>query len=329
MHNNFTKNYTSSWQIIKRHWKTTLPYLNFIKILNIIHAKIEEKLGRIKIKSKPYFVKIDPTNKCNLRCKGCLHALERKDLENNNRLGSMDFELFKKIIDELEKYLVKVSLYFLGEPLIYPKIVEMVQYLTERNIGSVISSNLNFLPEWLAHNLVKKRLTHLIVSLDGANEEGYLRYRVGGSFEKVIKNLKLIQKEKKIQSSHYPLIEVQTIQFDYILNNEINEIKKLCRELEVTKFSLKENITPLYENPNPTKKTCFWLYGNPSFHWNGMVQPCCHFYEYENSNFGNIAKQTFRSIYNNEDYQAARKYFKTGKKLGKNLKCYNCIFFTR
>ncbi len=279
------------------------------------------------MKSKPYFIKIEPSNKCNLRCEGCLHAASRQDLEKNQRLGDMDFDVFKKIIDDLEKYLVKVSLYAMGESLLNKNITKMVEYLTERNIGSVISSNLNYHNDQLTQELVKNKLTHLIVSLDGASEEVYSKYRKGGSFARVVENIKAIQVEKKKQGSKYPLIEVQTIAFDYITQKEVLKIKKLARDLGVEKFTLRENVTPLYDKPDSVKKRCFWLYASPMIHWDGTVQPCCHFYEYKNNNFGKIDQAELSDIWNNEKYLAARKYFKSGKKEGTNLKCHECIFF--
>lgn len=323
------KNYnTSLLSVVKRHWSSTIPYLNITKMFNIVLALLERRLGKVTIRSKPYFVKIEPTNKCNLRCKGCLHAADRAELNDNKELGQMDFSLFEKIINELEKYLVKVSLYSLGEPLIYPQIAEMIEYLTKRKIGSVISSNLNYLPEPLAANLVKNKLTHLIVSLDGPNSKIYNDYRVGGNFETVIKNIRLINSEKKIQNSKYPKLEIQMIRFKHTTENEIIEMKKFVESLKVDLFTLKDDVTPKYKVPTPIKKNCFWLYGNPSFKWDGTLQPCCNFYEHTENNFGNVATSPVSDIYNNEDYRNARDYFNnTGVKPEKKTKCHSCVFF--
>jgi len=322
-----SKAYSSSWPIIKRHLRTTLPYLNFTRAWNIMVALAEKSLGRVKVKARPYFIKIEPTNLCNLRCKGCLHATDRQDLEKSGYLGSMDFELFKKIIAENEKYLVKVSLYSLGEPLVYPRIADMVAHLNARQIGTVISSNLNYLPEETARRLVENKLTHLIVSLDGAGQESYKKYRDGGDFHKVIENIRLIQAEKKKQYSRYPLLEIQTVKLPHISEEEIKKIGALADELGADKFTVKENVTPYHDNPQPEAGRCFWLYSSPSYQWNGVVQPCCYFYEFANNNFGNASRETTAAIWNNEKYEAAREYFKTGKKKDMDLKCYDCIFF--
>jgi len=305
---------------------TIYSYLTLKKILNIFLSFFEKGTGRVELKSRPYFIKIEPTNKCNLRCHGCLHSAERSELLNGNR-GDMSFELFKKIIDELKDTLIKVSLYALGEPLIYKHIGEMVRYLSEHNIGSVISSNLNYLPRELFGDLIKYRLTHLIVSLDGSNQENYHKFRQGGNFDKVIGNIRLLQEEKKKQKSIYPIIEVQTIKFGYITEQEIDNIKQICKELGVERFSLKKDTLTNWTNQHPAKKQCYWLYGNIMVQWNGTVQPCCHYYEYKNNNFGNMEEESFMRIWNNDKYKAVRNFFNTGTEENTDLKCYTCVFF--
>ncbi len=330
MKNFIFKNYSSKWSSVKRHLSTSWQYLNISKVFNILLAKYEEFAGVSKLRAKPYFIKIEPTNKCNLNCKGCLHAKGRTELYEKFGYGDMNFGLFKKIIDELEKTLVKVSLYGEGEPLIHSQISEMVKYLSDRRIASVISSNFNFLPDGLVEDLVKSRLTHLIIPLDGYNEETYTRYRQGGSFEKVVNNIKLIQAEKKKQKSKYPLVEVQLVDFNYFSQEEIEKIKKIAQDLGVDRFLLKKDLTPCYKKPEPKNKRCFWLYGNPQFKKDGTLQPCCYYYDSKENDFGNAAEDKIKDIWNNRDYQNARAYFKDGQKRGdKKLSCYNCVFFTK
>ena len=129
--------YSSSWPIIKRHFKTALPHLNLKKTVNVLLSRLEKAAGTEVLKSKPYFIKIEPTNLCNLKCRGCLHAAENDALSGSGKTGSINIGLFEKVVNELKQYLVKVSLYSMGEPLIYPRIAEMVKILSDNNIGSV------------------------------------------------------------------------------------------------------------------------------------------------------------------------------------------------
>ncbi len=318
----------SALTIVKRHWRTSLPYFNLRKVFNIVLAKFEEKTGRIRLNSRPYFIKIEPTNRCNLMCKGCFHAADKRTLEKAGMLGEMDFGLFEKIIDDLEKYLVKVSLYSMGEPLLANNIVRMISYLSDRKIGSVISSNLNFMTSELARGLVSARLTHLIVSLDGYDEESYVKYREGGNFEKLVENLKMIQEEKARQNSKYPRIEIQSIRFKDQTDKEIKKIIALAKSLKPDLFTLRDDYAlHLNEKEKPKGKKCFWLYGHPMFRFDGAVQPCCFYYLDENNNFGQLEKsQSIMEIWNNEKFRTAREYFNSGK-MESDLKCRSCDYF--
>jgi MoaA/NifB/PqqE/SkfB family radical SAM enzyme len=315
--------------VFKRHWQTSWPYLNIRKALNILISKTEEFLGSKRLWAKPYFIKIEPTSRCNLNCPGCLHAKDKINSVDNFYLGDLDFELFKKIIDELQKYLLKVSLYVEGEPLIYPQIAAMAKYLSGKNIGSVISTNLNFMTSELAAKLVNGKLSHLIVCLDGYDNETYARYRQGGNFDKVIANIRLIQAEKKRRQSKYPLLEIQAINLPHFSGDDMDKIKNLTEELEADSFSVKENLEEFYTKPKAQTRKCFWLYSSLQLKWNGLVQPCCYYYNDKENEFGDLHNESVKQIWNNEKYQAAREYFKTGKTNQDKLRCFNCDFFKK
>ncbi len=323
------KKYSSIWPIVKRHWRTTWPYLNVRKAGNILVSKMSAIAGGEKLNSYPFFIKIEPTNRCMLRCSCCLHSAARNEPLENIELGDMDFTLFKKIIDQLAPYLLKVSLYSEGEPLIYRRIADMVKYLSDNNIASVISSNLNFLPPALAKELVKSRLTHLIVSLDGYDQESYIKYRDGGNFDHVITNIKIIQAEKERQASRLPYLEIQTLDLPYFGREDLGKVGSLARELGADFFLVKEDISSYYGKPRPKAKKCFWLYASPQFKWNGFVQPCCYYYGDKCADFGDAKIDAVIDIWNNEKYKSARRFFRSGKMGRQIISCYNCNFFKK
>jgi radical SAM protein with 4Fe4S-binding SPASM domain len=318
-------NYTSFLPIARRHWSTTVPFLSIRKTANIALAQLEKIFGKSELRSFPYFIKIEPTNKCNLKCAGCIHAADRAD--QSFKHGDIDMETFKKIVDKLDKYLVKVSLYYEGEPLLHPSIAEMAGYLSSKRIASVISTNFNYLPDSLAEELVKKKLTHLIISLDGYDRQSYESYRRGGDWEKVLANIKKLQAVKKRLGSKYPIVEAQAINFNDNDQDKLEKIRRVAEESGVDKFSVKEDLISLYKQAMPANKRCFWLYSSLSVKYDGTIQPCCFFYESPSNNFADISKYPdIKDIWNNEKFVSARKYFKNGEKKG-DLQCYNCVFF--
>ena len=59
----------------------------------------------------PTILQLEPTTECNLRCKICPVGIGM-----DRSTGHMDWELFRKIIDEMENYLLLILFWDWGEP---------------------------------------------------------------------------------------------------------------------------------------------------------------------------------------------------------------------
>jgi len=117
----------------------------------------------------PQVVAIEPTNDCNLRCVMCPRAKARKPI------GFMDFALFAKVIDQLVALGVgAVALHLSGEPLLHPRIVEMVAYARDAGVGHVqFATNGTLLDAGVAAGLIAAGLDSLVVSMDAASAWAY------------------------------------------------------------------------------------------------------------------------------------------------------------
>src|SRR3989344_8083748 len=72
----------------------------------------------------PRHIFIETTSVCNLKCKMCPRNY------TSMKLGTMDFDLFKKIIDEAKKYQARTfSLHLFGEPLCDSGLIEKIAYI--------------------------------------------------------------------------------------------------------------------------------------------------------------------------------------------------------
>jgi len=70
----------------------------------------------------PTFLWIEPTNKCNLRCIICPNKLIPKE-----DTGFMEWDLFKKVIDEAKDFGSIIALYIRGESLLHPDLFKMIR----------------------------------------------------------------------------------------------------------------------------------------------------------------------------------------------------------
>ena len=120
----------------------------------------------------------------------------------------LNLDLFKKIIDELQEDLVYLILYFQGEPMLHPSFHELVNYASSRNIYTICSTNGHYLDEKQCEKLIRNGLSRLIVSIDGAEQDSYSAYRIGGNLEKVKTGVSRLASIKKIHSANKPLVEI-------------------------------------------------------------------------------------------------------------------------
>ena len=97
-----------------------------------IDLKNRTKLETVIPLEVPYIINVDPSDRCNFRCKFCPTAdlgLMKKTPGRN--YGNMSFDLFKKIVDDIcgfGKPVKVLRLYKDGEPLLNPHFVDMIHY---------------------------------------------------------------------------------------------------------------------------------------------------------------------------------------------------------
>src|SRR5437867_2265864 len=76
----------------------------------------------------PPCLQIEPTSVCNYRCVFCYQIDEDFTKKGSGHMGMMTLETFKRIVDEAAGRCEAVTLASRGEPLICPKIEELLKY---------------------------------------------------------------------------------------------------------------------------------------------------------------------------------------------------------
>ena len=120
------------------------------------------------VSGPPITVIIRITHRCNARCIQCgqwgahgvLKGLEKKELERE-----LSTEQLKSFIDKIAPFSPFIS-FFGGEPSLRDDIVELVSYVTRKNLLTTMNSNCLLLKE-KAEGLIKGGLTYYKASLDG------------------------------------------------------------------------------------------------------------------------------------------------------------------
>lgn len=280
----------------------------------------------------PLGISIEPTNHCNLGCKECPTGMNILKRPKSN----IDLTLAKQSIEELAPALTTVIFYFQGEPFINKEIFELINHAAKKKVYSIISSNGHYFSKDNVRNIIASGLGNLIVSVDGTTQQIYEKYRVGGSLEKVLEGVKLLVQEKQQLKSRSPKI---TLQFLVTAENEhqINDAKKLAKELKVDKISFKTAQIYDFKNGNPLipkqdkysryqkqkdstykiksklKNRCWRMWSQPVITVAGDVVPCC-FDKDAYFKMGNLNEQSFNEIWQSESYKNFRKKVFTDRK---------------
>jgi len=311
--------------------------LSLKKIFNAISLRISYLLSKI-LKTNlrfgfPLSISIEPTSICNLKCLECPTGLDKL----TRYKGHIDFNLYKKTVDELSPYLINMILYFQGEPFINKDIFRLIEYASiVKKVFTISSTNGHFLDTDTSKKIVKSCLDKLIISIDGTSQEVYEKYRKNGNLETVIQGVKNIVSAKQKTKSKTPYIVIQFLVFKFN-EHQIPEIKKLSKELGVDKLELKsaqiykfkndtdfipsnkkysrykktENDT--YKIKSKLKNKCKRLWEASVITNTGEVLPCC-FDKDAKYSFGNIKDETFGNINNNNKSLNFRKLLLTNRK---------------
>jgi pyruvate-formate lyase-activating enzyme len=133
----------------------------------------------------PDRVYIESTNYCNLKCIMCptgLGVVKRPK-------GYMDMDLYERIVDELAPTVSAAVLHSWGEPLMHPRLFDMIRLGKRANIAMETSTNITLLNEERAREVLDAGLDVLYLALDGATRETYERVRVNAKWDKVLRNV--------------------------------------------------------------------------------------------------------------------------------------------
>jgi len=298
----------------------------FKRLTNFLKVKSSYYLGIITRKNLhwglPYTISIEPTTSCNLQCPECPSGLRKF----HRPTGKLEQKTLEEVLKQLGKYLTYITFYFQGEPLLHKDFTKFIALVKEHKIMVGTSTNAHFLNKEKAEEIIESGLDRLIISLDGTDAETYAKYRRTGDFNLVVNNIKNMVAAKRKAKSRVPFIELQFIVFKHN-EHQIDDIKKLSKELGVDKLSLKtaqlyefeegnelmpglvkysryqQNEDGKYKIKGGLPNHCYRSWSGSVITWDGGVVPCC-FDKDGDHRFGNIMKTDYKNILQSANYKA-------------------------
>jgi hypothetical protein len=182
---------------------------------------------------------------------------------------------YTHILEENKHTAMIVRLDGMGEPTMHPQIFQMIRIAKSYGMSVTVHSNLNTDICTRVNEFIDSGLDHLVVSIDGATQESYEKYRVGGSLKLVVERLKQLAAERRKRRTNRPIIEVQSIDFDYN-RHERPRIRQLVRQIGADKFEIiapdKTTKEAMLDPKKPRR--CFWLWSVLTVAWNLDYRSC-------------------------------------------------------
>lgn len=166
---------------------------NLLLSLNYFKNKQLSKVDRFfnTSISKPPYVYLKITERCNSRCRHC-HIRKAK-----NDTKELDTNQWKCIILKLKKWIgpfyLKISG---GEPFLREDLFEIINFAHSKHIFTSVITNGSLLPIRF-EELSKSNLSRLTISLDGVTAETHDFFRGSGSFKRIIPSINILKKENK------------------------------------------------------------------------------------------------------------------------------------
>jgi len=274
---------TDRFDYYRRHARTTVPHLTLRKIANLALNFYELRVKTPTPRSLPLYLKVEPTPLCHMACPGCRHRDPeyKKQFDPTMRLG---LEEFKRVIDPLADTLIGISFSLRGEPLMSRNLPSLVKYAHDKNIGTTFPTNLSIpMDKRFAEEIVSSGLDAMFISLDGATEESYSKYRIGGNFELVLKNVGLLSRAKQDLKSKSPRLIWKFVIFDYN-RAEIPAVRRQYKDLgfddvefveDYTGEAFQEQERNFNKRLVEKKAACFFPWNTMIVTYDGDVKPCC------------------------------------------------------
>lgn len=273
----------------------------------------------------PRSLQIEPTNFCNVDCICC------PTQRSSRKKGFMDLDLFTQIIDQASELKIKLILLYLhGEPLLHPKIVDMVKYVKSKNMAVHLCTNGMRFDDRIAEGILGAGTNYsdyVGFSILGLTKDTYESIMRRSKLDQVIGNIAYFTEARKKAKQNGPVIEVKF----YRLKENLAEVNQFMTfwHGKVDHVRLGGNISysfaeyKNYETSIPPRtKTCKQIWERMTIMWNGDVSICVKDVDGEMV-VGNLRENSIAEIFQCDTLKTIREIHRK-KQFDQYPYCQNC-----
>ena len=288
-------------------------------------------------------VSIDFSTICQLKCVECSTS---KGITHNGIVGKGQFRFddFVRFVKN-NPQIKRIEMSNWGEIFLNKDIAEIIKFANENGITLYCGNGTNFndVDDLVLEYLVKYKVEYLNVSIDGACQETYSKYRVHGNIQKVFSNIEKLNYYKKLYGSDYPKLSWQFIIFGHN-EHELPKIKELCKKYNMA-FNPKLN----YSNYSPVKDKefvrresglgvanraeykemhkkdykapCYHCFVSPQINWNGKILGCS---VNKWKTIGDVNEMSISEWENSQYHKTMVEILFEGKECPNTIPCFYC-----
>ena len=269
--------------------------------------------------STPFSVQIFPIYGCNLACAYCIHSVPTEQRGFVAGKVMLDYALYRKCIDGLMEFphpLKMLRFAGTGEPLLHPRIADMVAYAAERGVADTIDIVTNglALTEELSRALIAARRGRIRISIQGLDDAAYAHTRRSGIFRTLVEQIRFFYEHRQSSKVYIKIIdcalkegEEQTFLDTFGDISDFIAVEHLIPAVSQIDYDSLGGAADVTQNgaavghaavcPQPF----YMMQLNPD----GMIVPCCSM---ETPYIlGDLAKESMRDIWRGKKTEAFRR----------------------
>ena len=184
----------------------------------------------------PQYLLLELTTRCNLRCIMCAINQDPRIQKGGEWYGDMDPKAYKNIEPYLPK-IERVDLNGHGESLMNSHFLPILEKVKQGGSYVGLTSNALMINDNLARMMVKTKLDEIIISLHAAESDLYKQISRKGRLNKVLSNIRAINKYKDNYQTDLPILRFQFVAMKRNIS-QLEKVIKLAREMGVVEVAV-------------------------------------------------------------------------------------------
>jgi MoaA/NifB/PqqE/SkfB family radical SAM enzyme len=219
-----------------------------LKILNICLARYHFHARSASVLSRPYGLVVDPSDMCQLACPGCVHS-ERSELLKifDWHKGTLPEDRFAALLKRYGPYAIGVYFCNYGEPLLNLNTPKLIRLAKNYLMGTALSTSLS-VKRLDADAYVESGLDFMVLSIDGATQPVYERFRRNGRLELVFDNVRKLVEARRRLGKRTPVLSWNFLAFEHNAH-EIPLASRMARKFGVDQFRVVNPFDVTWDDP--------------------------------------------------------------------------------